>query len=76
MVFETYIWGMHILWWFVWVLLLLWIFASPYEIPGQRKKRTSPLEVLKLRFANGQISAEEYQNRKSLLESNTEKISK
>ena len=76
MVYETQIWGMHLFWWFVWVALLIWIFATPYQIPGQRSRRNSPLEILRIRFANGQISAEEYQTRKSILEKDTVQIKK
>jgi len=68
MVYETQIWGMHLFWWVVWVFLLIWIFATPYQIPGQRSQRKSPLDILKIRLANGEISVEEYQIRKSILE--------
>ena len=60
-------WGMHLVWWFVWVFLLLTIFATPYEIPGQRRKRNSPLEILQKRFAAGEITANEYQEKKDIL---------
>ena len=62
--------GMHFIWWFVWLSLLFWIFATPYDIPGQRMKKNSPLDVLKSRFASGEITAEEYSDRKKILESN------
>jgi putative membrane protein len=76
MVYETQIWGMHLFWWFIWVFLLIWIFATPYDIPGQRSRRLSPLDVLKLRFANGQISSEEYKNSKAILEDDSTQSSK
>ena len=60
--------GMHLVWWFVWVLLLFWIFAIPYNIPGQRRRKDSPLEILRRRFASGQITLEEYQEKKKMLE--------
>jgi len=69
MFYEGYhFWGMHLIWWFVWVMLLFWIFATPYYIPGQRMKNDSPLYVLKKRFAAGQITTAEYQEKKKLLE--------
>jgi putative membrane protein len=49
-------------------MLLFWIFATPYDIPGQRRRKDSPLEILKRRFANGEIKIEEYQEKKKLLE--------
>jgi putative membrane protein len=64
-------WGMHLMWWLIWIILLLWIFAIPYDIPGQRKKKDSPLDILKKRFAAGEITTEEYQEKKKILESDS-----
>ena len=36
-------WGMHFGWWILWVVFLLWIFATPYNIPGQKTKKTRHL---------------------------------
>jgi putative membrane protein len=60
--------GMHFFWWFIWALMLVWIFAVPYNIPGQRTKRDSPIDHLKRRLAIGEISNSEYLEKKSLLE--------
>ncbi len=56
--------GMHLVWWFIWIIFILWIFATPYYIPGQRKKKDNPLEFLKKRFASGEITKEEYLEQK------------
>jgi len=64
----TNYYGMHLVWWFVWVMLLLWIFATPYNIPGQRTKKDTPLDILKKRFAAGQITKEDYLDHKSILD--------
>jgi putative membrane protein len=61
--------GMHLIWWFLWMILLVWIFATPYHIPGQRSKKDTPLDILKKRFASGQINEEEYQEKKKFIES-------
>ena len=61
-------WGMHFGRWFIWMILLFWIFATPYDIPGQRRKKDSPLDILKKRFASGQITSEEYEAGKKTLE--------
>ncbi|WP_238354401.1 SHOCT domain-containing protein [Fulvivirga marina] len=66
--YEGHFWGMHWIWWILWIILIFWIFATPWSIPGQRKKNDSPLEILKRRYASGEISTEEYQERKQLLE--------
>ncbi len=62
-------WGMHLVWWVIWGALIFWIYAIPYDVPGQRSKKNTPLEVLKKRFAAGQFSNEEYLEKKRLLES-------
>jgi putative membrane protein len=59
---------MDFIWWCAWIIMLLWIFAVPYNIPGQRNKKDSPLDVLLKRFAAGEIGKEEYAERKKLFE--------
>jgi putative membrane protein len=63
-----YFWGMHLTWWFIWLILIFWIFVTPYNIPGQRMKKNSPLDILQKRFANGEIKTEEYFEKKKILE--------
>jgi putative membrane protein len=64
----NFFWGMDVIWWVAWIFLLIWIFAIPYDIPGQRRRRDSALDILKARFAAGQITKEEYQESKKILE--------
>lgn len=61
-------WGMHLIWWFVWIIMIFWIFATPYNLPGQRTKKETPLDILKKRFAAGEISKEEYEESKKILQ--------
>jgi putative membrane protein len=61
-------WGMHLFWWCVWGVVLIWIFAVPYNIPGQRVKKESPIEILKRRLASGEISNEEYIEKRKILD--------
>lgn len=61
-------WGMHLLWWFIWMIFLFWIFFTPWSIPGDRRRRESPLDILQRRFAAGEISKEQYLEQKELLE--------
>ncbi len=61
--------GMHLVWWIIWMVFIIWIFATPWNIPGQRSKKDSPLDILKKRFAKGEISKEEYEESKKLLKS-------
>ena len=64
----NYFWGMDLIWWIVWFCLFVWIFALPYNIPGQRHKKNSALDILKGRFASGQITIEEYEEAKKVIE--------
>ena len=67
MFYDNSYWGMNIIWWFLWVSLLFWIFFTPYDIPYQRKKRGTALDILQKRFASGQIDLEEYNEKKKTL---------
>ncbi|MBU1820446.1 MAG: SHOCT domain-containing protein [Bacteroidetes bacterium] len=68
MLHEGGYWGMHMIWWVVWGLMLFWVFAIPYDIPGQRSRKNSPLELLQRRFASGQITNVQYEEDKKLLQ--------
>jgi putative membrane protein len=68
MFYNNYYVGMHFVWWFIWGIMLFWIFATPYDIPGQRRKRDTPLDILKQRYAAGQLTTTEYEERKKVLE--------
>lgn len=62
MIYNGYqFWGMDMIWCFIWIVLLFWIFAILYNIPGQRRAKDSPLDMLKKRFASGDINKEEYE---------------
>jgi putative membrane protein len=66
-------WGMNLIWWIIWIILFIWIFITPYDIPGQRRKKDSPLDILQKRFASGEITKEEYLDKKRVLETESEK---
>lgn len=53
-------WGMHWLWWIFWAVLIFWIFALPYDIPGRRKSKEEAIDILKRRLAQGEISENEF----------------
>lgn len=67
MCFTNYYWGMNLIWWAVWIIMLIWIFALPYNIPGQRNPNESALELLKKRFAAGEINKEEYNEKRAII---------
>ncbi|WP_298393291.1 SHOCT domain-containing protein [Flavobacterium sp.] len=60
--------GMDIIWWILWVVVLFWIFATPYAIPGERRRKDSALDILNKQLALGKIKLEEYEQKKKLIE--------
>ena len=62
--------GMHGLWWFFWLamigVLVFYGWGSPSE--KRRRPRESPLDVLQRRLASGEIAADQYEQRKALLD--------
>ena len=61
--------GMHTLWWVFWIAvvfgLVFWAWGGS---PARRDRpRETPHEVLRRRLANGEISTEEYEKRKEVL---------
>jgi putative membrane protein len=68
MYYENYYWGMNVIWWFLWVILIIWIFAIPYDIPGQRRKKDSAFDILQKKYADGKITKSEYFDKKRILE--------
>ncbi|MCM4154396.1 SHOCT domain-containing protein [Gramella sp. AN32] len=61
--------GMHLIWWFIWLVFLGWIFFIPSDIPYQKSKKEDPLDLLRRRFANGEITKEEFEESKKILKS-------
>ncbi|MEO7463423.1 MAG: SHOCT domain-containing protein [Ferruginibacter sp.] len=72
--YEGYhFWGMHLIWWFIWIVFIIWIFATPWDVPGQKKKKDLPLDILQRRLAANQITKEEYQESKKILENDLDR---
>ena len=59
--------GMHFFWWIFWVLLIVAAFGLFEPVPRQ-KGRTNPLDILQRRYAAGEITTQEYEERKQRLE--------
>ncbi len=68
MFYTNYYWGMNFVWWSVWMVIIFWIFLTPYDIPGQRRRKDSPLDTLNKRFASGEINNNEYLEKKGMIE--------
>ena len=73
-------WGEHYMYggfmWIFWIIVLVvlvllvkWIFEQSRSGSSDTKEKESPLEILKKRYARGEINQEEYeQKKKDLLE--------
>lgn len=70
---DGWMWGMHWIWWIVWILVIVgvvWaISRSQQDSPSPRSpQRETPLEALQRRYAEGEISTDEYEERKRRLQ--------
>ena len=70
MFYDNGLFGMHMFWWFFWVILLVSFFS--FSMPVSRKKarlsRLTPLDILQRRYAAGELATEDYEERKARLE--------
>jgi len=63
-----YFGGMHLIWWFIWLVFIFWIFFTRWYIPGDRRKTESSLDILQRLYASGELTKEQYLEHKQLLE--------
>jgi putative membrane protein len=77
MFYSPWFLGMHLLWWAFWVVALVLFFAMLIPVPRSswreyRMRDPSPREtafdVLQRRYAAGELTAVEYEERRRLLE--------
>ncbi len=59
--------GMHMLWWVFWIILMVTLFGWFVPVPKRRIRRDSPLDILQKRLASGEITTEEYNEKKTIL---------
>ncbi len=61
--------GMHLFWWLFWIVLISMAFATVTPVPkNQLKSGLRALDILRRRYAAGQVSTEEYERRKAVLD--------
>ncbi len=65
--------GMHALWWLFWIIVLVLFFSVLTPVPRNeaRRRRETPLEILQRRYAAGEISTQEYEERKAKLQADS-----
>ena len=67
--YDGHFGGMHLIWWVIWIVALVWVFFLPYDVPFQRTKKENPIDILKKRFAKGELTKAEFEESKKLLNS-------
>lgn len=51
-----------------WTIIILWGLGLLFSMPTKKRKRMELLEILKKKYVSGDISTEEYKERKDVLE--------
>lgn len=64
---EHHYWGMHLFWWFFWFILILWAYRASRKNSNQQSREDGALEILRKRFAKGEITKDEYEEMKQTL---------
>ena len=61
--------GMHVFWWAFWFILIVTLFSTVRPVPrNQLRSGERALDILRRRYAAGQVTTEEYERRKAVLE--------
>lgn len=62
--------GMHLGWFILLIIVLVWFLYRYNKFAFYKSKKETPLSILKKRLANGEITQQEYEETKKILESN------
>ena len=67
------LWGMHLFWWQFWIAMIVALFSlfslfSLFTPVPRGRRRQTPLELQQHRYAVGEITSDEYEERKAKLE--------
>lgn len=61
--------GMHFFWWLFWIVLFIALFRMFTPVPkDQLRSGERALDILRRRYAAGEVSTDEYERRKAVLE--------
>jgi putative membrane protein len=59
--------GMDLIWWIIWFILIT-LFFSIFQPVRRKNIKRAPMDALHYRFSNGEISEDENEQRKRVLE--------
>jgi putative membrane protein len=66
---EWYYFGMHEFWWFFWIILMTLLVLMLLRLNSTNKiRKDSSLYVLRQKYASGEISTQEFEEKKRVLE--------
>ena len=68
-----YMGGMRGAWWLFWIALIGVVFFYGWVRPSEQRQRLGekPIETLRQRFARGEITPEQYEEHKAVLDRDT-----
>jgi putative membrane protein len=66
--YNSYYWGMNLLWWMFWAVMLIVILAYATPVSRPRRGSSDPRLILQRQYAAGDIDTEEYERRRAVLE--------
>ncbi len=67
MFYDYHFLGMDLIWWAIWFISIT-LFFSFFQPVRRKKVKRDPFDVLQYKFSTGEISADEYEQRKRVLE--------
>lgn len=65
--FEMNNWNMHGMGWIFWIILLGVVIWFIYYTSSQISQKDTPLDILKKRYARGEIDKEEYEEKRNVI---------
>lgn len=66
--YHEHFWGMHMWWWIIFIIIVVFIIIRSLKTDTSKSKENTPLSILKKRFAKGEITKEEFEEAKRILE--------
>jgi putative membrane protein len=68
--YQWQFFGMHFFWWMFWIVLVIIFFGWATPVPRRRVRlyREDPLGILRRRYAAGEITTEEYEERRARIQ--------
>lgn len=76
MMYDGFWFGMHAFWWLFWVIVIIAVVYLLVRAPSDVKQgqRESAHEVLRRRYAAGELTTQEYEERKAVLDRDAEQV--